>query len=260
MEDYEFIDIGPQTLAEHGRFDILSLTDIPIKKVYFYRIANLNRMIDFGYKMVLPKDTHIPSGEIVIYSFDTQDRKLGIYLGRSTIKEQFQQDEMDIKLGTTNLVRVECTVNEVEDIEHIHGGEGEIREKEGKEESAGLDPEVADFILQQLGPTGFQRFLGNTPSLSGLSKPSIADISVLLKRDVPKIKRTTIECVFTNNSTKNSALVVASYPVPYREKILSMTCKPSRVKSGMMEFNLVIKPSKSLVFRCEIVTHLSVSV
>lgn len=255
VEDYEFIDIGPQTLGDHGRFDILSLADIPIRKIYFYEIRNTslgsNTSIDFGYKMVIPKDTHIPSGEIVIYSFDKENNKFGTYLGKSNIKEQFQQDEMDIKLGTTNLVRVQTTVNEVEE-DKFHDEDVDIDLEDADFETTNFDSHQLQSLLNLERKARSARGGGSLPP-----KIKLSDINVLLKKDVPKIKHTTIESTFTNNSAKSPAYVIASFPVPYREKILDMTCKYSRIKNGMMEFNLVIPPSKTLPFHCEITTQLS---
>jgi hypothetical protein len=218
VEDFEFIDIGPQTLAEHGRFDILSLVDIPIRKLYFYEISNNNTRMETGYRMIIPKDTHIPSGPIVIYNFNTKQKKLGMYLGSSMIKEQFQQDEMDVILGLSSLVRGECIVTsldapdaeDVEDMEHY------------------------------------------------ASKSKLKSLNIVIRKDAPRIRYTTVECTFTNNSSKDAAIVVASYTLPYNEKLIEMTCKYSRIKNGKMEFNIILAPSSKKIFKCEVTSQFSI--
>ncbi len=82
----------------------------------------------------------------------------------------------------------------------------------------------------------------------------VQDITVLLKKDVPQIRRTKIHCSFTNNSSRVPANVVATYPVFTREKIISMNFTPSRERKGKMEFDLEVPPNAQIDFDLEIVS------
>jgi hypothetical protein len=225
LEDFEFVDLGSQTLAEHGNFDILSLVDIPIHKVYYFKIANLNTEIEFGYKMIIPPKTHIPSGDVVIYNFDKEEHKLKSYIGKSHIDEKFQNDELDIILSTTNLIRVQCLVKT------------SVENKKRRE--------VDDNIITdaRLKKASHQNIYNDDEK---------KEIEVIVKKDVPKIKKTNINCTFTNNSSKSDATIIATYPVP-KGKIINMTKKYSRIKDGMMEFMLTVPPLSSETLTTQIV-------
>ena len=76
IEDFEYIDLGPQTLSETGNFDILSLVNLPVRKLYFYHIypGRGNTNVETGYRLIIPdltrrlgedqKSIHIAAGKL----------------------------------------------------------------------------------------------------------------------------------------------------------------------------------------------------
>jgi hypothetical protein len=168
-------------------------------------------------------------------------------LGESHITEKFGQDELDIKLGATGLVTADCTINTI------------IENKYGDEDSHG---DHGDNYHEDHNYYNLQQSL--LPSTMNLRKQEeTKNYNITLKKDVPKIKRTIIRCTFTNNSSKHSATIIATYPVPKNRKILEMTCKYARIKNGKMEFNITVPPTTSSsgngknstkIFNCEIIT------
>lgn len=221
MEDFGTVSTGEQTLEKNARLDILSLADVPIHKLYYYEIQHRNSTVEMGYRMIVPDDVHITSGNILIYNFNTHEKKLGNFLGSTKIGEQFQKDEVNIILGPSSLVRAECTISSMERTE-----DDDTYEAHGALEAHSL----------------YQEKL--------LEKNRIE-----IDTKLPRIEEINIVCNFTNNSNKDVAHIVATYPLPTIGKIVEISNKPFRVKNGKMEYNIRLQPSSKVVFKCTIIVE-----
>jgi hypothetical protein len=111
LEDFEHIDLGRQTLKDGGIYDLFSISDIPVDKVYLYDIKEGSQPLRIAYQLLVPQGVHLPAGELSVHAFDKDgSTKIGGFQGRTHIKEQHQGDLLVMPLGTTSLVRVDTLI------------------------------------------------------------------------------------------------------------------------------------------------------
>lgn len=109
-EDYKEVIVGPQRIDEQARFDILTLRDLPVRKMYWHTLEDGNTRTTFGWQLSVPRNTVIAPGEVVVYSADATSGEVRTFLGTTYLKEQRDTEELDVVLGSSSVVETETTI------------------------------------------------------------------------------------------------------------------------------------------------------
>lgn len=269
IEEYDTLDLGPQTIQEKNKFDILNLTNITAEKIFLFDLINRNTKVILAYRFIVPEGAHISSGPITTYNYNSTEKQLGEYLGQGYLSEKFQHDEIELKLIVSTTIRANCVITE------------EIKEERiSREDSCNLDNDQYKYDEIEYDDNDYnksnQQFIQteseNESDLdyyddnrkleieTRVRKPEMRwggteDYNILFKV-APKVKVTTIKCKLVNNSNQESD-VILKYPVP-QEKIISVSQKKYITnKQYKMEFNVFLQPLESINWICKIITKIN---
>jgi hypothetical protein len=105
VEDYVKYDVGARTLHNQEIAE-LGIWEIPIVKLYVHKTSD-NKVVKFGYRLTAPE--FIPECSVNVFSINNE-KDIDSYIGSSDIEESQKDDEIDLMLGETTLLKATSTI------------------------------------------------------------------------------------------------------------------------------------------------------
>lgn len=222
LEDFRHIEVGPQFLQEAGgQYEILSLSDLALEKLYVYDVDlhNHARSKDYNsgtllqFKMTVPDGQIVASGPVTTYGYDVDTRRLGSFLGTTSVDAPLVGgDDLVLSLGTSSIVRAKSEVRNVV--------------KQASRKGKGNDDDDQDDVDEH----PLTKLLGSPTAVSEEGQSVIVVKQEQQQQlEVPVIKTTFVECFFVNESDHQVPTVAAArFPYPQHGQVLRIDSPQGR--------------------------------